>query len=652
MYKNKKARDRPFYIAAAIGSIAVIYFAICIAPYAQGGLPTVLQNAVQISLNPADISWTQDTPKTIIGCLFFYAIAVVMLFSYKRRLHRSGVENGGADYADVRKLRKEFHSDSPKRIVYTENFALSVTKKDTYQHKRNYNTVLIGGPGAGKTTGYVYPNLLEASASYVVLDPKGEVCRNTAQFLNNKGYSIKVLNLVNPNRSCGYNPFTYIRKDTETEAYAEDDIQKIVTAIYKATTAPNSQTLDPFWDEAGKMLLSALMYLLYYFGAESEKNFPYLMNLIRAGRIENSEDDDRQSPLDILFQSIEQRFPDHICVRYYRNATSGAGKTQQSVQITLLARLQKFEMSSVAAMATRDELELSALADKPTALYLIIPDNDTSYNFIVSLLYIQLFQALYDKADRVYQGRLPRFIHIVMDEFANVNTPDDFLFTLATCRSRNIGVSIILQNLSQLKAKYKEGWENIIGQCDEFLYLGGNESSTHEYVSKMLGKETIDTTTYGRRYGMHGDASSNFQFAGRELMTPDEVRVLPYDQAILFVKNALPLVDKKIDVFHYKPAAGTAICGNKDMEYSIPLRSERQNSGTVHRAKKKNSDNAPKDIFESTAVGESKKETLVEFIINGRRVNISDLEVSDLLEMYSVDADELEAYIQNFSTNN
>lgn len=649
MYKNKRSRDRPFYIAAAIGSIIAIYIALCIAPYSEGGLPSVMQNAEQISFNPFLISWTQDTPKTIMGCLLFYGIIVVVLFSYKRRLHRSGVENGSADYADIKKLRKEFHSTSSDRIVYTENFALSVTKADTFIHKRNYNTVLIGGPGSGKTTGYVYPNLLEASASYVVLDPKGEVCRNTAGYLQSKGYAVKVLNLVNPSRSWGYNPFAYIRKDTDTDTYAEDDIQKIVTAIYKATTAPNSQTIDPFWDEAGKMLLSALMYLLYYFGAEDEKNFPYLMNLIRAGRIENSEDDEQRSALDILFQSIEQRYPDHICVRCYKNATSGAGKTQQSVQITLLARLQKYEISSVAAMSIQDELELSMIADKPTVLYLVIPDNDTSYNFIVSLLYIQLFQTLYDKADRVYQGRLPRFVHIIMEEFANVNTPDDFLGILATSRSRNIGISIILQNFSQLKTKYKEGWENIIGLCDEFLYLGGNESSTHEYVSKMLGKETIDTTTFGRRYGMHGDASSNFQFAGRELLTPEEVRVLPYEQAILFIKNALPLIDRKIDVFHYKPAENTAICGNEAMTYSIPLRSERLHSEQLNKQNNEQSEVPLKDIFEATAVGDNQYDMQMEFFVNGRRVNITDLDVSEMLEMYSVDIEELEAYIQNFT---
>lgn len=648
MYKNKRSRDRPFYIAAVIGCIVAIYIALCIAPYSESGLPSILQNTEQISFNPFLIRWTQYTSRTILGCLLLYAFIVIVLFSYKRRLHRSGVENGSADYADIKKLRKEFHSNSSDRVVYTENFALSVTEADTYIHKRNYNTVLVGGPGSGKTTGYVYPNLLEASASYVILDPKGEVCRNTAKYLQNKGYDIKVLNLVNPSRSWGFNPFSYIREDTDGDAFAEDDIQKIVTAIYKATTAPNSQTLDPFWDEAGKMLLSALMYLLYYFGADDEKNFPYLMNLIRAGRIENSEDDEQRSALDILFQSIEQRYPDHICVRYYKNATSGAGKTQQSVQITLLARLQKYEISSVASMSTQDELELSKIADKPTALFLVIPDNDTSYNFIITLLYIQLFQTLYDKADRVYKGRLPRFVHIVMDEFANVNTPDDFLSILASCRGRNIGISIILQNLSQLKAKYKEGWENIMGQCDEFLYLGGNESSTHEYVSKMLGKETIDTTTYGRRYGLHGDASSNFQFTGRELMTPNEVRVLPYEQAILIIKNALPLVDKKIDVFHYKRAENTAICGNKAMEYLIPPRSERLRSAFSLQTNEQPGE--PKDIFEATAVGEKQNDIQMEFFINGSRVSITDLDVSEMLEMYSVDTEELEAYIQNFTS--
>ena len=643
MYKNKKARDRPLYIALGIGVFVVIYIAIAIAPYVSGGLPSLIRNSDKISFLPSELVWMSDTPKTILVLLVIYAFASLLLISSKKRYHRRGVENGSADYADIGNLRKEFNSRSPERIVYTKNFALSVTEEDTYKHKRNYNTLIIGGPGSGKTTGYVYPNLLEASASYVVLDPKGEICRNTAKYLKEKhGYDIKVLDLMNPNCSWGYNPFAYIRQDTEKEAHADDDIQRIVSAIYKATTAPNSQTLDPFWDEAGKMLLSALMYLLYYFGAENEKNFPYLMNLIRAGRIVNSDDDERMSALDILFHGIENRYPDHICVRYYKNATSGAGKTQQSVHITLLARLQKFELSSLAAMMSEDELDLKSLAEKPTVLYCKIPDNDTSFNFIVSLLYIQLFLILYDQADNVYEGRLPRLVLFIMEEFANVHTPEDFLHILGGCRSRNIGVSIIIQNLSQLKAKYKEGWENIIGQCDEFMYLGGNESSTHEYISKMLGKETIDTSSYGRRYGWHGDSSANYQFAGRELLTPDEVRALPYDNAILVIKNAPPLVDKKIDVFRYKMAKGTAIRGNKGMKYDVPLRSERRKTPAPQPEGKKTEIN----IFDASAVGKE-KEIRLEFLINGQSVDLSDLDISELITDYYVDPEELEIYLQN-----
>ncbi len=635
-YLNKKACKRPLYITAGILSLFVIYLSIAIAPYIQGGLPELINNMDKISFSPGNLIWTKDTLKTIAVCLLIYGLAAVLFISSRRRTHRSQEENGSADYADIRRLRKEFNSKSSERIVYTKNFALSVAKEDVYKHNRNYNTVIIGGPGSRKTTGFVYPNLLEASANYIVLDPKGEVYRNTGKYLEDKGYTVKVLNLKNPELSWQYNPFAYIRKN-----YADDDIQRLVTAIYKATTAPNAQTLDPFWDEAGKMLLSALMYLLYYFGAEEEKNFPTVMDLIRAGRIENSDDDTISSPLDILFEGIEARYPNHICVRMYKNASSGAGKTQQSVQITLLARLQKFEISSVTDMMSGDELELEKFASEPMALFCAIPDNDTSYNFIVSLLYIQFFLLLYDIADDKYCGRLPRFIHFIMDEFANVHTPEDFLTILGTCRSRNIGISIILQNLSQLKAKYKEGWENIIGQCDELFYLGGNEKSTHEYISQMLGKETIDTTKFGRRYGLHGDSSSNFDFMGRELLAPDEVRKMDYEDAVLFIKGCPPLVDKKINAFKYKLAEGTAIRGNKSMEYHIPLRSERI------KAKDSVAQDKPiPDIFTATAVGEKKNKSLLELNVNGVYTNISNADIAELVDAYSIDIEEAEEYFK------
>lgn len=639
------ARDKPLYIASAICAIAVIYVAIAIAPYSQDGLFGILENIDYISFHPKDLIWADYTPKTILVCLFIYGFALLMLFSSKRRYHRRGKENGSADYASIKSLRKLFNSKSEQRIVFTKKFAMSVTEEDTYKHNRNYNTVVVGGPGSNKTLGYVIPNIFEAASNYVVLDPKGEVCRKTAKVMKKKGYNVKVLNLINPNYSWGYNPFAYIHQDTETEQRADDDIQRIVTAIFKATTAKNAQTIDPFWDEAGKMLLSALMYLVYYFGAEDEKNFPYLMNLIRAGVFEE-DDEATYSPLDILFESIERVYPDHICVKYYRSATKGAGKTMKSIQITLLSRLQKFDIPSIAEMMANDELELEKLTTEPTIIYCIIPDNDSSYNFIVSMLYIQLFQVLYDKADNVYHGRMPRMVHVIMDEFYNVHVPEDFLHILGGCRSRNIGISIILQNLSQLKDLYKEAHENIIGLCDFFMYLGGNELSTHKYVSEMLGKETIDTTSSGRRYGMHGDSSANFQFAGRELLTPDEVRMLPYKYAILIIKNERPLIDKKINIFKYKKAKNTAFRGKnkKEMEYIIPLRSERLKVNQPVPVLDETEQET--NIYNASVVGTSTQKASVEVHINGRTYDIYESDVSEFIETYYVLPMEMEEYLQ------
>lgn len=608
----------------------------------KDGLIGLIKNTDNISWT--HLVWTAETPKTIMVCLAIYFLTALLLLVSKKRYHRSGVEHGAADWAYVKELRKEFRSESPQRVVYSQNFAIGFDKKSLFHHKRNLNTVIIGGPGAGKTTGYVYPNLLEMTSSYVVLDPSGEVCRNTAKTLEQEGnYKIKVLNLKDTALSWGYNPFAYIRTD--------DDVQRVVTSIFKATTPPNSSTQDPFWDEAGKLLLSSLMYLLMYFGAEEEKNFPYIMELLRAGRIEDSEDDTQKSALDILFSAVEAQYPDHISVNTYKDATSGAGKTMQSVQITLISRLQKFELPSIKGMMCKDELELDKLAEEPTVIYCVIPDDDTSYNFIISMFYIQLFQVLDYQADMVYHGRLPRFVHVIMDEFANIHTPDDFLGILATCRKRNIGISIILQNLSQLKAKYKEGWENIIGLCDEFLYLGGNESSTHEYISKMLDKETIDTNSYGRRYGLHGDSSANFQIAGRELMTQGEVRQLDYKYAILILRNAPPLIDLKINVFNYSKAANTPMGGAKDMEYQIPKRSERLNS-LEKPEKEKTANDKTKNTYEATAYGENWFKNDISMSIDGAEYNISDYDIAELVQLYETDADELMRFIEECKTKN
>ena len=354
---------------------------------------------------------------------------------------------------------------------------------------------------------------------------------------------------MNMNKSHCYNPFAYLKND--------NDVQKMVTNLFKATTPKGSQSNDPFWDTAASMLLMALVFYLHYEAPEDEKNFPMVMEMLRAGEV-REDDDSYQSPLDELFERLEMRSPDHIAVKYYKDYRSGSAKTLKSIQITLASRLEKFNLSSVAALTATDELELASLGEKKVALFALIPDNDASFNFLVSLLYASTFQELFYSADRVHGGSLPVPVHFLMDEFANVSLPDDFDKILSVMRSRGVSVSIILQNLAQLKALFEKQWESIVGNCDEFLYLGGNEQSTHKYVSELLGKETIDTNTYGKSEGRSGSYSTNYQISGRELLTPDEVRMLDNRYAILFIRGELPVMDLKYDILKHPNVAYTA----------------------------------------------------------------------------------------------
>lgn len=346
-----------------------------------------------------------------------------------------------------------------------------------------------------------------------------------------------------------YNPFVYLRND--------NDIQRLVTNLFKSTTPKGSQTNDPFWDTAASMLLLALIFYLHYEAPEEEQNFAMVMEMLRAAAIED-EEDNRPSPLDNLFADLEMDNPDHIALKYYRSYHSGSAKTLKSIQITLAARLEKFNLESLAALTSADELDLASMGEKKTALFALIPDNDSSFNFLVSILYTQLFQQLFYSADHIHGGSLPIPVHMLMDEFANVSLPDDFDKILSVMRSRGVSVSIILQNLAQLKALFEKQWESIIGNCDEFLYLGGNEQSTHKYVSELLGKETIDTNTYGKSEGRSGSYSTNYQISGRELLTPDEVRMLDNRYAILFIRGELPVMDLKYDILKHPNVAYTA----------------------------------------------------------------------------------------------
>ncbi len=522
------------------GFVPAIWLALLVAPAFGGGLPNLLKNLSVIFQNPFHIVWCKDSLKTVLIFILAYAMGIGIYLATARN-YRKREEHGSAKWGNAGQITKKYTDK-----VQPENNKLLTQKTsiglDGRKHRRNLNVLVCGGSGAGKTRFYAKPNIMQANTSFVVLDPKGEILRDTGNLLKEKGYDIKVLDLINMQKSHCYNPFVYLKDD--------NDIQKLVTNIFKNTTPKGTQTQDPFWDNAAMMLLLALIFYLHYEAPESEQNFPMVLDMIRQGDV-REENDTLPSPLDELFNRLERRNPEHIALKYYKNYRRGAGKTLKSIQITLVARLEKFNLDSLAGITQTDEMELAELGEKKTAVFAVIPDNDSSFNFIVGMLYTQLFQQLYYKADIEHGGRLPVHVHFVMDEFANVALPDEFDKLLSTMRSREISVSIIVQNLAQLKKLFEKEWESIVGNCDEFLYLGGNEQSTHEYVSKLLGKETIDTNTYGLQRGRNGHYSTNWQITGRELMTPDEVRMLDNKYSLLFIRGERPIMDLKYDILKH-----------------------------------------------------------------------------------------------------
>ena len=533
-------------ILSVIGILPVVWLALLIAPSVKGGLPEILPKLMTVFNNPFQIELCEDSLKTVLVLLLCYGFGIGIYFS-TRRNYRRREEHGSAKWGDARAVNKKYcQTPKSENKLMTQNVSIGLNAK---KHRRNLNTLVCGGSGAGKTRFYCKPNLMQANTSFVILDPKGEIVRDVGKLLEAKGYEIKVLDLISMEKSHCYNPFVYLRSD--------NDIQRLVTNLFKSTTPKGSQSNDPFWDTAASMLLLALVFYLHYEAPEDEQNFAMIMEMLRAGAIED-EEEPRPSPLDNLFSELEYENPDHIALKYYHSYHSGSAKTLKSIQITLAARLEKFNLESLASLTSTDELELESLGEKKTALFALIPDNDTSFNFLVSILYTQLFQQLFYSADHIHGGSLPIPVHFLMDEFANVSLPDDFDKILSVMRSRSVSVSIILQNLAQLKALFEKQWESIVGNCDEFLYLGGNEQSTHKYVSELLGKSTIDTNTYGKSEGRSGSYSTNYQISGRELLTPDEVRMLDNRYAILFIRGERPVLDFKYDILKHPNVALTA----------------------------------------------------------------------------------------------
>ena len=533
-------------ILSVIGILPVVWLALLIAPSVKGGLPEILPKLMTVFNNPFQIELCEDSLKTVLVLLLCYGFGIGIYFS-TRRNYRRREEHGSAKWGDARAVNKKYcQTPKSENKLMTQNVSIGLNAK---KHRRNLNTLVCGGSGAGKTRFYCKPNLMQCNSSFVILDPKGEIVRDVGKLLEAKGYEIKVLDLISMEKSHCYNPFVYLRSD--------NDIQRLVTNLFKSTTPKGSQSNDPFWDTAASMLLLALVFYLHYEAPEDEQNFAMVMEMLRAGAIED-EEEPRPSPLDNLFSELEYENPDHIALKYYHSYHSGSAKTLKSIQITLAARLEKFNLESLASLTSTDELELETLGEKKTALFALIPDNDTSFNFLVSILYTQLFQQLFYSADHIHGGSLPIPVHFLMDEFANVSLPDDFDKILSVMRSRSVSVSIILQNLAQLKALFEKQWESIVGNCDEFLYLGGNEQSTHKYVSELLGKSTIDTNTYGKSEGRSGSYSTNYQISGRELLTPDEVRMLDNRYAILFIRGERPVLDFKYDILKHPNVALTA----------------------------------------------------------------------------------------------
>ena len=496
---------------------------------------------------PFPVYYTPQTPRfLLLGTALYAVVAIVITADHKNA--RPGEEHGSARWGNVFALQCKYADRASPNLLLTRHFRIGV---DGYKHKHNTNILVVGGSGAGKTRTYAVPNVLEAAragpdgkgCSLVLTDPKSEILRKTGAYLIRQGYEVRVFDLIDPSASFCYNPFVYVRDDK--------DVLQLITNLIQNTTPSHAQTSDPFWEKSETALLQALMLYLLHEAPPREQTFGMVMELLESAEV-REEDEVYQSPLDVLFERLAEREPDSIAVKQYRVFKQAAGKTAKSILVSVGVRLAAFNLPQINRLTMTDELHLDELGEKKVALFCCIPDSDKSLNYLVGMVYTQLIQTLYRQADRIHKGRLPVPVHCLMDEFPNIALPkDSFLSALATMRSRGIFCSIIVQNISQLKALYKDSWESLIGLCDEFLYLGGNEQSTHKYVSELIGKETEDTTNHSRSHGRGGNYSTSEQQAARDLLTPDEVRLLPDGKAVLFVRGERPVIDDKYDLLRH-----------------------------------------------------------------------------------------------------
>ena len=539
-HKRKSFRSAAPVWAAFV--IPIVWLAVLMAGCYAPGM-TIFDLAAQFSevtQTPFSLHWTPYTMKFIGIFLLLYGGAILFYYTGQKNT-RPGEEHGSASWGSVRELNKKYRDkDAGKNVILTQHLQMSMNGK---LHRRNLLQIIVGGSGSGKTRFLAKPNLMLANASFIVTDPKGEMLRAVENLFLEEGYVLRVFDLIDPSKSDCYNPFRYIRKDA--------DVFKLIDSFIKNTTPKGAKANDPFWEKSETALDSALMLYLLHEAPPEDQNMETILYMIENGGAKE-EDDDYSSPLDLLFEALEEEQPDHIAVRQYHIFKQAAGKTAKSILVSAAVRLASFTLPEIQRITATDDMELGKLGERKQAIFCIIPDsNDASLNFLVGMLYTQAFQELYYQADKVHQGALPVPVRLMFDEFANVALPDGYARLQATMRSRNIMSTIVLQNISQLKALFKDDWEGIIGNADSFIYLGGNEQSTHKYISELLGKETIDTRTSSQSKGRNGSFSQNFQQAGRELMTPDEVRRLDNKNAIVLIRGEKPVIDEKYDILKH-----------------------------------------------------------------------------------------------------
>ena len=492
----------------------------------------------QVLERPFSIGWTPYTLKCMLGSLLLYGCGIALYYS-SRENRRPGEEYGSARWGNPKELNRKYmdHQHKDANIILTQRVRLGM---DGYKTQRNMNILVIGGSGSGKTRYFCKPGLYSANCSYLVTDPKGELLKAAGGLLLSLGYEVRVFNLIDPEQSDCYNPFVYVRE--------EKDVLSLIDNLIKNTTPRNASSNDPFWEKAEVALDSALMLYLIHEAPQDEQNFETMIYMMNFADV-REEDEQYRSPLDMLFRALEEEQPAHVAVKQYKVFKQAAGKTAKSILVTAAVRLAAFNIPQYAAMTSMDEMDFGSLGERKRAIFCVIPVNDSSMNYLVGMLYTQCFQELYRRADLKYNGRLPVPVRVIQDEWANVAQPESYPKILATCRSYNIGLNIIVQNVQQIKALYEKEHESIIGNCDTLLFLGGgNEPASLEFIVKLLGRETLATRTRGLTKGRNGSSTTNYQQTGRDLMTVDEVRKLDTNKAILFIRGEDPVIDRKYNL--------------------------------------------------------------------------------------------------------